>query len=153
MRVVARWALPAAFLCAWAGAAQVRAQSASVLGDWVEPTGSVIHIDHCGSHVCLWIVVLGGEAKAKTDIYNPNPSLRGRPLCGLKIGSGFTLLDGEHAADGVLYDPKTGKTYHGRFTAEGAALDLRGYVGIPLFGRSQRWTRAAGPVKGCAPAH
>ncbi len=153
MFLAMRWVLLAACLGALAGPAQVRAQSASVLGDWVEPTGSVLHIGRCGSDVCLWIVSLSKHAKAQTDIHNPDPSLQSRALCGLKIGSGFILRDATHAADGTLYDPKTGKTYHGALTAEGEELDLRGYVGIPLFGRSQRWTRAAGPVKGCAPAH
>lgn len=128
------------------------AQSAGVTGDWRDPNGSIIRIGSCGSKVCLWIVS-PRPAAPPTDIHNPQPSERGRPLCGLKIGSGFTLRGPDHAAGGALYDPKSGKTYHGAMAAEGSKLDLRGYVGIPLFGESQTWTRMTEPVKACANAN
>ena len=147
-----QWVMLVACLGALAGPARLQAQSTSMMGDWVEPAGSVLHVGPCGSAVCLWIVSLSNEAKAKTDIYNPDASLRSRALCGLKIGSGFILRDATHATDGTLYDPKTGNTYRGMMTAEGAMLDLRGYVSMPLFGRSQKWTRPATSVKACAAA-
>ncbi|MGA7339106.1 MAG: DUF2147 domain-containing protein [Terracidiphilus sp.] len=131
----------------------VAAQPAGVLGDWKDPTGAVIRIDRCGAEVCLWLVFLSPQAPATTDIHNPQIAERGRALCGLKIGSGFTLRDPDHAGGGTLYDPKTGKTYRGTMTAGGTAdgpkLDLRGYVGIPLFGESQIWTRPIQPVQDC----
>jgi uncharacterized protein (DUF2147 family) len=130
------------------------AQPAGVMGDWRDPTGSIIRIAPCGAQACLWIVSLSPTAPAPTDIHNPQPGERGRALCGLEIGSAFTLRDPDHAAGGTLYDPKTGKTYHGTITAAeaGSKLELRGYVGIPLFGESQTWTRAAATVKPCAGA-
>lgn len=121
-----------------------------VLGNWQTPLGSIIRIDRCGANLCLWIVSLSPSAPSKTDIDNPNAALRGRALCGLQIGSGFVLRDPSHAADGSLYDPKSGKTYRGAITAEGDKLELRGYVGIPLFGRSETWTRTAPPASPCA---
>jgi uncharacterized protein (DUF2147 family) len=132
------------------------AAQAGVLGDWKDPMGSILRIDHCGAQVCLWIVQLSPTAPSTTDIRNPEPGARSRALCGLKIGSAFTLRDPDHAAGGTLYDPKTGKTYHGTIAAEGTGaaekLDLRGYVGIPLFGESQTWVRPARPVQPCAGA-
>jgi uncharacterized protein (DUF2147 family) len=125
------------------------AQSTGVLGNWQDPTGAIIHIDRCGSDVCLWIAALSPTAPSPFDIHNPDPAAHGRGLCGLKIGSGFSLRDSGHATGGTLYDPKTGKTYHGNMTAEGGKLDLRGYVGIPLFGESQTWTRHSEPVPPC----
>lgn len=126
------------------------AQPSGVVGDWKDPTGSVIRISECGARLCLHIVFLSPEAPAATDVHNPEPGERHRALCGLEIGSGFALHDADHAAGGTLYDPKSGKTYRGSMTAEGAKLELRGYVGIPLFGESQTWTRVAAPVKACA---
>ncbi|MGB6744306.1 MAG: DUF2147 domain-containing protein [Terracidiphilus sp.] len=129
------------------------AQAGGVLGDWNDPLGSVIRIDRCGADVCLRIVSLSPTAPSTKDIHNPEPGLRGRALCGLEIGSGFSLRDPGHAVDGTLYDPKTGKTYHGSITAEGTAdggkLQLRGYVGIPLFGASQTWTRHTQALQAC----
>ena len=149
-----RW--NAALAGAWLLAPVALAAQAGVLGDWKDPMGSVIRIDRCGPQVCLRIVQLSPTAPPTTDIHNPQPAERSRALCGLEIGSGFTLRDPDHAAGGTLYDPKTGKTYHGNMTAEGTGaaekLDLRGYVGIPLFGESQTWVRPVGPVQACAGA-
>jgi uncharacterized protein (DUF2147 family) len=128
------------------------AQASGVVGDWREPTGSVIRIGPCGAQVCLWIIAVSPQAPAVTDIHNPQPSERGHALCGLKIGSGFTLHDVDHAGGGTLYDPKSGKTFRGAMTAAGSVLELRGYIGIPIFGQSQTWTRITEPVKACAGA-
>lgn len=128
----------------------LRPEENGVLGPWKDPTGSVIRIGRCGPQVCLWIAALTPSAPATTDIHNPQPGQRNRALCGLEIGSGFSLRDLNHASGGTLYDPKTGKTYRGTMTAEGSKLELRGYVGIPLFGESQNWTRTAVPPNACA---
>ncbi len=125
------------------------AQSSGVFGTWRTPSGSVIRVQHCGALICLQVVAPPSNVPT-TDIHNPDPSLRGRVICGLMIGSGFALIDANHASGGTLYDPKTGKTYRGGMTVEGSRLHLRGYVGIPLFGASQTWTREAAPVKPCS---
>lgn len=132
--------------------AAVLSQSRGVLGDWKEPGGSVIRIDHCGHEVCLWLVEISRTAPSQEDIHNPDPALRTRALCGLEIGKGFTLRDGDHASGGTLYDPKSGKTYRGQMSAADSKLELRGYVGIPLFGRSEIWTRT-GEISSCAAPH
>lgn len=98
----------------------LEAQSGGVIGDWRDPGGSVIRIDQCGGDVCLWLISISKSAPATTDVHNPDPGERSRALCGLKIGRGFSLRDPEHATDGTLYDPKSGKTYRGTITAEGA---------------------------------
>ena len=63
---------------------------------------------------------------------------------GLEIGRGFRLTDPAHAEDGTLYDPKSGKTYHGVMESAGDKLKLRGYVGIKALGRTEVWTRENG---------
>ena len=47
--------------------------------------------------------------------------------------------------DGQLLDPESGTVYNGNFTVTDNPdeLDVRGYVGISLFGRSQTWQRSA----------
>lgn len=147
--VAVKFRFPLAAIFIFAAALGV-AQPAGVLGDWLTPAGSVVRVETCGPHVCLWIAALPRGVPA-TDIHNPDSALRGRALCGLEIGSGFKLSDAGHASGGTLYDPKTGKTYRGTIAAAGAQLHLRGYVGIPLFGASQTWTRANHPVERCRP--
>lgn len=140
--------IPASFfLCA-----VLSAQSAGVLGDWKTKAGSIVRIEYCGSNVCMRIVQPLNTADASTDSHNPDPGLRNRPLCNLQIGRGFNLTDPDHASSGTLYDPKSGKTYRGNITAEGATLHLRGYIGIPLFGASENWTRVSAPAKPCTAA-
>lgn len=125
------------------------AEPAGMLGDWKEPGGSVIRVEPCNAGICLWLITISRTAPAFTDIHNPDPAQRNRSLCGLKIGANFISRDADHAAGGTLYDPKSGKTYHGQMTVIGNTLELRGYVGIPLFGRSEAWTRPSEPVKPC----
>jgi len=120
-----------------------------IFGDWKSTAGSIVRVERCGAQVCLALVQLIHTNGATTDVHNPDPALRTRPLCGLRIGTGFTLADSDHAVGGTVYDPKTGKTYRGSLTADGVRLRLRGYIGIPLFGASQTWTRPTRPVVPC----
>lgn len=129
------------------------APSSSVLGEWHTPSGSIIRVEPCAAKVCLSVEAVPPGVPTH-DVHNPRPALRGRLICGMVIGHGFTLENAAHATGGTLYDPRTGKTYHGEMTAQGNELRLRGYVGIPLFGLSQTWTRVTSPVDPCrAAAH
>lgn len=119
-------------------------------GDWVTPDHAAVQIYPCGEAFCLRIARLPPRAPATVDGLNPNQNLRSRPLCGLEIGHGFRSAGAGRAEGGSLYDPKTGKTYHGVITATGDTLHLRGYVGIRLFGRSETWTRSRQPIASCA---
>jgi uncharacterized protein (DUF2147 family) len=66
-----------------------------------------------------------------------------RPLVGLQIMWGFQA-DGSGWSGGQVLDPETGKIYHATLALEdgGKHLRLRGYIGVPLLGRTQRWQRA-----------
>ena len=132
-------------------ASAAEAQADGIVGQWTEPTGSVIRVDRCGSQICMWVVAISPKAPATLDIYNPNPEKRKRSLCGLQIGTGFVLRSPLEATSGTLYDPKSGKTYHGQIKLDGTTLELRGYIGFPLFGATQTWTRPTAPVKACSP--
>lgn len=118
-------------------------QEKGVLGYWKEPGGSVIHVDRCGTDVCATLVSISPAAPSRVDGKNPNHELQGQSLCGLQLGEGFHLVSAIRAEGGTLYDPKSGKTYHGVMTSNGNALDLRGYIGLSIFGRTERWTRIA----------
>lgn len=141
--------MPSAIAMLTLAAMTAAAQPSGVLGNWKTKAGSIVRIERCGSHICLALIELINTGGATTDIHNPDPALRSRPLCGLEIGRGFTLTDPNHAAGGRVYDPKTGRTYRGQMTSEGTTLRLRGYVGISLFGASETWTRLTAPVTVC----
>ena len=44
---------------------------------------------------------------------------------------------------GTVIDPEEGKIYKARLTPVdgGKKLELRGYIGVPMFGRTQTWIR------------
>ena len=128
----------------------ILAQSPGILGTWREPTGSAIEIFKCNNDLCARLVAISKQASTQLDEKNPNPAARKRPLCGLQIGYGFHLTDPTHAEGGRLYDPKSGKTYHGAMTAEGNQLHLRGYIGFKAFGRSETWTRTTKETATCS---
>ena len=122
-------------------------KAGGVLGDWNDPGGSAIRVSRCGQDVCLNLIKINSKEGYKVDGENPDPAKKTRPLCNLELGSGFQLLDPNHAEGGHIYDPKSGKTYQATMTAEGDTLNLRGYVLIKAFGRTERWTRVQGGVK------
>ena len=78
----------------------------------------------------------------KTDISNPDPAKRKRPLIGLVFMSGFTQQAPGRWEHGTVYDPKTGYTYASTLEYDGGdTLRLRGYIGISLLGRTVIWTK------------
>ncbi len=147
---------PLVILCVALAAASAHAQTPALLGYWREPGGSIIRVVPCSRHLCVEIAELpAAKLRAAnhpvTDSRNPDPRLRNRPLCGLRIGAGFVQIDPQHARDGHLYDPRSGRTYSGEMTAEGNFLHLRGYVGLRIFGRTQTWARTSQPRPACTP--
>lgn len=78
----------------------------------------------------------------KTDISNPDPAKRSRPLVGLVFMTGFTPKGSGKWDHGTVYDPKTGNTYASFLEYDGGdTLKLRGYIGISLIGRTAVWTK------------
>ena len=51
--------------------------------------------------------------------------------------------EGEAWKGGQILDPDNGKTYRCKMTVsdDGRELDVRGYIGISLIGRTQTWLR------------
>ncbi|CAA7194039.1 DUF2147 domain-containing protein [Chryseobacterium potabilaquae] len=63
---------------------------------------------------------------------------KGKPILGLEIIRGLKK-DGDEFTGGTITDPKTGKTYKCTITRSGDQLNVRGYVGLSLLGRTQVW--------------
>lgn len=86
--------------------------------------------------------VEGFAGKPKVDRNNPDEALRDRPIVGMKLMTGFKHDGGNVWSGGTIYDPESGKTYKCKLTlVEPDELNVRGYVGISLFGRTTTWTR------------
>ncbi|WP_373990544.1 DUF2147 domain-containing protein [Duganella sp. BuS-21] len=65
-----------------------------------------------------------------------------QPIVGMTILSGLKK-DGEEYAGGEILDPNNGKVYKSklRLADGGKKLNVRGYIGVPMLGRSQTWVR------------
>jgi uncharacterized protein (DUF2147 family) len=125
-----------------------------ILGVWNnEEKDAKIEIFKCGEGYCGRIVWLrepdyptgsteGKSGTPKLDRNNPDPSLRTKPVMGLEIVRDFVFSGDGLWTKGTVYDPKNGKIYSGKMTLVSATrLDLRGFIGIPLVGRTTQWSR------------
>ena len=81
--------------------------------------------------------------KPKTDTKHPDSKLHTRPLMGLINLWGFSYNDKEgNWENGHIYDPKSGKEYKCTITSKDKnTLNVRGYIGFSLIGRTDVWTR------------
>ena len=93
--------------------------------------------------------VLSGRIEKLFDVPQPNPvceactdERKGKPIIGMTIVSGVKKFD-DHWGDGKILDPKSGKVYSVKITpaADGKTLEVRGFVGVPMLGRTQVWLR------------
>jgi uncharacterized protein (DUF2147 family) len=128
------------------------AQAPSPVGIWTtfgdegaKPEGRVRIEEVDGEFVATVIAVLSAD--------DPNPActrcegeLRGKPIVGLKILKGLRR-EGDAFGGGTILDPDEGRSYRcaARLLDGGRRLELRGYIGLPLLGRTQVWLRADTP--------
>jgi uncharacterized protein (DUF2147 family) len=131
--------LPMLFLFASTAAAQSKADV--ILGEWIsELKDGKINIYKQGDQFHGKIV--WNKTPGKKDEKNPDPKLRSRDILGLVILKGFSF-SGDAWENGTIYDPHSGKTYSCilRTKDNHKVLDIRGYIGITLLGRTSSWTR------------
>jgi len=67
---------------------------------------------------------------------------RNQPVLGMTFLWGFTK-QGDEYQGGEILDPENGKIYRAKMKLAdgGKKLEVRGFIGISLFGRSQIWLR------------
>ena len=82
------------------------------------------------------------DERPDRDEKNPDPALRDRPLKGLELFSGFSYAGDGRWTGGTIYDPNSGKFYRSIVTwVDPDTLKVRGYIGVPMLGRTETWTR------------
>ena len=92
------------------------------------------------------------DAKGELCQDCPEP-FKDQPILGLKLMWGLENSGDEGEwSGGEILDPEDGSIYSVKLETsdDGQELELRGYVGISLFGRSQTWLREEAPVEGVA---
>ncbi len=138
-----------AYLCAFAVTAVAQNSEADrVIGNWlVQDKKAKVQIFKKGDKYfgkIVWLKEPNDEqGNPKHDKENPEEKLQSRPLMGLELLSDFVYDEDLVWEDGEIYDPKNGKTYSCKMTLseDGKTLDVRGYIGFSLIGRTSVWTR------------
>jgi uncharacterized protein (DUF2147 family) len=138
----------------WVSTTCYAANGDSILGVWNdEEKDAKIEIYTCGEKYCGKIISAkepnyppgsreGTPGTPRLDAKNPDAVKRSNPIIGLQIMNDFVFAGEGVWKDGAVYDPKSGNTYHGKMILVSPnKLVMRGFVGIPLFGRSTTWTR------------
>ena len=118
-----------------------------ILGYWLTEEGKglvEIYIKkgtYCGK--LIWLKEPNDEnGQPKRDTKNPDPKLRNREVIGTEIMYGFKFDGTNKWEGGNIYDPESGNTYDGYLKLRNQNyIDLRGYVGISLIGRTSHWVR------------
>jgi uncharacterized protein (DUF2147 family) len=133
------------------------AQAPSLMGTWQVASGSAqVRLEPCADPangpLCGVIVALlrpsGPDGapiapEAAIDFRNPDPQQRGRKVLGSTMMWGFKKTADPNAfEEGRIYSGENGKTYTANVGLQpDGTLRLRGYIGTPMFGETQLWTR------------
>ena len=122
------------------------AQKLSPVGIWTNEDGKArFEIYQSGDKLHGKIVQLKEplrNGKPKLDENNPDKKQRNRPLQGMVFMKDFKHDSGNKWDDGTIYDPESGKTYSCYMKMTGKdKMEVKGYIGISLIGRTQYWTR------------
>ncbi len=131
-------------------AANVFAQEASPVGLWKN-----IDDESGKPKALIRITESNGELRGKIEKLFKNPGedqnpkcikcegvLKDQPVIGMTILTGMKR-DGDEYNGGQILDPNNGKVYSSKLTVieGGKKLDVRGYIGFPMLGRTQTWLR------------
>ena len=120
----------------------------AIVGIWLNSTGKgQIQIYKQGNKYygkLIWLKEPNDEkGKPRLDANNPNDELKTKPLLGLIILRDFKHDDDEWKG-GRIYDPQNGKDYKCFMKLkDNKTLNVRGYIGISLLGRTEVWTRVS----------
>lgn len=129
------------------GGAQSTSEGDKIIGVWLSGSGKgKIHITKYGDKYGGKLVWLkepnDANGKPKLDDKNPDPVKQKLPKMGLNNLLGFNYVGNGKYENGTIYDPENGKTYKCVMTLDGDnKLNVRGYVGLTLIGRTDTWTR------------
>ena len=119
-----------------------------LIGVWMPSDGrSYLKIDKIGNKYfgrVVWLKEPNDEnGNPRVDKNNPDESLRSTPLKGYRVLKDFVYnSEKEIWEDGTIYDPKNGTTYNCKIELiEDNKIEVRGFVGAAVFGRTDVWTR------------
>ena len=116
----------------------------SDLGRWLTESGNFeVEIAPCGDALCGTVTKVLGNRSMSNSAEAPS-AVDPNSLLGLKLLTGFKPA-GESRWLGQIYNREDGNTYQCVMTLlSPKQLKVRAYRVLPIFGKSQVWTRVAG---------
>jgi len=110
-------------------------------GDWfTEDKRGIITIAPCGDSLCGAITGISdwdAKGQGPRDVH-------GTPECQLRFIHDMKPAD-DNRRHGTVTDPTDGKIYQAQlWLSDDGVLNLRGYIGLPILGSTQHWTRFTG---------
>lgn len=121
--------------------------NAQVTGKWKtidDKTGdakSIVEIYEQNGKIYGKVVEILNPAKKQAKCDKCDGADKGKPIEGLIIIKGLKK-DGDKYTDGDILDPQKGKLYSCTIKLDGKdKLDVRGYMGFSMLGRTQVWHR------------
>ncbi|WP_309609752.1 DUF2147 domain-containing protein [Flavobacterium sp.] len=119
----------------------------SVFGKWKtidDKTGeakSIVEIFENSEKVYGKVVEIMDASKSSRKCDKCTGTDKDKPVLGLVIIKGLSK-DGDEYNGGKIVDPESGKIYKSFIKLQGKdKLEVRGYIGFAIIGRSQTWIR------------
>lgn len=133
----------------------LNANAAAPYGLWLTANKrAIVEIAPCSDSACGRIVWMANayedDGSPKRDRNNPNEALRDQPLCGITLVGDLMPRDRRAELYGFVYNPRNGKKYSARVSAlDEDKIEMRGFLGLEAFGKSETWTRVTNRSTGC----
>jgi uncharacterized protein (DUF2147 family) len=140
-------AVLAATACAWSTGAFAQASPVGLwktIDDETKQEKSLVRIAEAGGALTGRIEKLTDPTQQDAKCAKCEGARKDQKVIGMTIMEGVKRHGGaDHWEGGTILDPNNGKVYKVRLTPKdgGKQLDVRGYIGAPMLGRTQTWVR------------
>lgn len=115
------------------------------IDDETKQEKSLVRVSDSGGVLSAKVEKLLDPAKQDSKCDKCSDERKDQPILGMTIVRGLkqSASDPSMWDGGEILDPNNGKTYKARMTPTdgGKKLEVRGYIGAPLLGRTQTWIR------------
>jgi len=144
---IASAALVALTTLAWSATALAQATPVGLwktIDDETKQERSHVRITEAGGVLSGRIERLSDPTKQDAKCEKCEGAKKDQRVIGMAILEGVKRDAGaDHWEGGTILDPNNGKVYKVRLTPKdgGKSLDVRGYIGAPMLGRTQTWLR------------
>jgi uncharacterized protein (DUF2147 family) len=128
-----------------------RQNKEAVYGIWAT-SGTMIEVAATGESLSARIIALkhphwrekdgvGRIGEPKTDLHNPDESQHNKRMVGLEMLQDYEFRKGKWR--GKLYLPTNGSKWTSTARIKNGELQLRGYIGVSMFGKTQSFAPLA----------